>query len=71
MPDFEPGQRVRVRENGGASALQPDKRFQGKEGTVQYSTGIPLEGDPLTFYSVELDRGEVELINPRWLESVE
>ena len=71
MPEFEMGQRVRVREEGGAPGLQPDKRFLGKEGTVQYSTGIPLEGDPLTFYSVEFDSGEVELINPRWLESVE
>ena len=67
MPHFEIGQRVKVREKGGAPALQPDKRFLGKQGTVRYSTGIPLED--LTFYSVEFDSGEVELINPRWLEA--
>ena len=56
MPEFQPGQRVRVRKEGGDSDTQPDKSVLGKEGTIQYGTGN-LEGGPPTFYFVEFDSG--------------
>ncbi len=70
MPDFEMGQRVRVREEGGAPGTQPDMRFLGREGTIQSSTGN-LEGGPPTFYFVEFDRPppwKVMAISADWLE---
>ncbi len=66
MPEFRPGQRVRVREDGGDSALRPDGKFLGKWGTIQRGTGN-LFGSP-TFYFVEFDSGEVFAISPTWLE---
>ena len=74
MPEFRPGQRVRVRVRGegGYPATQPDMGFLGKEGTVQYGTGN-LEGGAPTFYFVEFDssprqRQKVFAISPDWLE---
>ncbi len=46
MPEFQEGQRVRVRDEGGAPATQPDLGFLGKEGTVHMAQGtrkaVPL-----------------------------
>ncbi len=70
MPEFQPGQRVRVREAGGGPSSQPDLRFLRKEGTIQYGTGNP-DGGPQTFYFVEFDRApghKVMAISPDWLE---
>ncbi len=71
MPEFQEGQRVRVRDEGGKPATQPDMRFLGKEGTIQYGTGTFPEGLP-TFYHVEFDRPQagqkVMAISPDWLE---
>ncbi len=71
MAEFQPGQRVRVREEGGARSSQPDGRFLGKEGTIQYGTGN-LEGGSPTFYFVEFDSSplmdKVMAISPDWLE---
>ena len=64
MSEFQPDQRVRVREEGGDPGSKPDRRFLGKEGIIQYGTGnleVP------TFYIVEFDR-EVFAISPDWLE---
>ena len=58
MPEFQPQQRVRVREEGGTSIARPYKEFLGKEGTIQYGTGGSLK-DPPTFYVVEFDTGGV------------
>ncbi len=69
--EFQPGQRVRVREEGGARRSQPDGRFLGKEGTIQCGTGN-LEGGLPTFYLVEFDkakwRDKVMAISADWLE---
>ena len=67
MSEFQPKQRVRVREEGGGDSSRPDKRFIGKEGVIQYGTGN-LEVH--TFYIVEFDH-EVFAISPDWLESAE
>ena len=66
MPEFQPGQRVRVRVEGGDSGSRPDKKFIGKEGTIQYGTGNP--DGPSTFYIVEFDIGEAFAISADWLE---
>ncbi len=72
MPEFQPGQRVKVREEGGAPGTQPDMRFLGKEGTIQSGTGNP-DGGPPTFYFVEFDRAptwkKVMAISADWLAS--
>ena len=63
-------QLVRVRENGGDPKTQPDLKYQGREGTIQYGTGN-LDGGPPTFYFVEFDRPtghKVMAISPDWLE---
>ena len=71
MPEFHPGQPVRVREDGGNSSSQPDFRLLGKEGTIQYGTGGTLEGPP-TFYFVEFDNARAAdkmlAISADWLE---
>ena len=67
MPEFQPGQRVRVRDEGGDSSSMPDMRFLGKEGTIQYGTGN-LEGGPPTFYFVKFDSTQVMAISADWLE---
>ncbi len=69
MPEFQPGQRVRVREDGGDSSSRPDRRYIGKWGTIQHRTGN-LDGPP-TFYFVEFDAGGVFAISPNWLERLE
>ncbi len=53
MPEFQPGQRVKVREKGGAPSSLPDTRFLGQEGTIRDS----IDGPP-TIYFVEFDNGE-------------
>ena len=68
MPEFQPGQRVRVRDEGGDPDTQPDKSVLGKEGTIRYGHVLPLDGGPPMFYMVEFDIGEVESISPDWLE---
>ena len=71
MPEFQKDQRVRVREEGGASISQPALRLLGREGTIQYGTGGTLEGPP-TFYVVEFDNARVAdkvmAISADWLE---
>ncbi len=70
MPEFQEGQRVRVRDEGRDPATQPDLGFLGREGTIQYGTGN-LDGGPPTFYFVEFDRPtrhKVMAISPDWLE---
>ena len=68
--EFQPGQRVKVREEGWARS-KPDERWLGKEGTIQYGTGN-LESGPPTFYFVEFDsaewRDKVMAISADWLE---
>ena len=66
MSEIQPGQRVRVREDGGDGGSRPDGRFLGRWGTIQRRTGN-LYGSP-TFYFVEFDSGEVFAINPTLLE---
>ena len=66
---FQAHQRVRVREES-REGSQPDKRLLGKEGTILYSIGTPLEGGLLSFYFVEFDGGEVESMSHDRLESV-
>ena len=66
-PEFQEGQRVRVREEGGDLFSKPDIRWLGSEGTIQKGTGAPLVGPP-TFYLVEFDRKEVMAISADWLE---
>ena len=67
---FQPGQRVRVREEGWPLRSVPDKRWLGREGTIQYGTGN-LEGSPPTFYFVEFDSSpfldNVMAISADWL----
>ena len=69
MPEFQPDQRVRVREDGGDLSSRPDNRFLGKEGTIEYPTGTLKDGLP-TFYFVEIGR-EVVAISADWLDSAE
>ncbi len=69
--EFEPGQRVRVRQEGGDDSSRPDRKFRGKEGTIQSGTGN-LDGGLPTFYFVEFDRAraseKVMAISADWLE---
>ena len=71
MPEFQPGERVRVREEGEEPRVHPDKKWLGKEGTIQYGTGNLHRGPP-TFYFVEFDSSplmdKVMAISPDWLE---
>ncbi len=69
MPKFQPHQRVRVREEGGTRSSQPDGRFLGKEGTIEYGTGN-LEGGTPTFYFVKFDNKQVMAISPDWIEPI-
>ena len=70
-PEFQPGQRVRVREQGGAPSTRPEQRWLGKEGSIRYDIVRPLVGvAPLpSIYFVEFDSGEVKSFTPDWLES--
>ena len=69
--EFQAGQRVRVREEGGAARSQPPQRWLRKEGTIQYGTGRPVEAGPPTFYFVEFDSSpfldKVMAISADWL----
>ncbi len=71
VPEFRPGQRVRVRKEGGRGP-SPDKKWLGQEGTVQYGTGRPTEAGPPTFYFVEFHSSPLVdkafAISPGWLE---
>ena len=70
MPEFQEGQRVRVRDEGGDPATQPDLGILCREGTIRYGTGN-LDGGPPTFYFVEFDRSlrqKVHAISADWLE---
>ena len=58
MPEFQSGQRVRVREEGGVPSYPPDKTLLGKEGTIQYGTGQPGGWDRYFLYFVEFDSEE-------------
>ena len=69
MPEFQPDQRVRVREEGGDLSSRPDRRFLGKEGTIEYPQG-PWRAVSPTFYFVEFGK-EVFAISADWLESAE
>ena len=72
MHDFEMGQPVRDREDGGDFDSQPDKRILGKEGTIGYAARIRLgSGNPPTAYLVESYNGESLAISETWLEPAE
>ena len=67
---FQPGRRVRVRNEARDPDSQPDERLLGKEGIVLRGPGS--EDSSLTIvYFVEFDSGEVKPISPRWLEGAE
>ncbi len=73
MPEFQALQRVGVREEGGAPSSEPDKRWLGKEGTIQRGTGlVGGPSGPPRFYFVEFDSSplldKVMAISPDWLE---
>lgn len=69
MPEFQMGQRVRVREEGGDADSQPEKRLLGKEGTIGLAAQVPTRrGDPPIAYYVDFDNGESLLINASCLE---
>ena len=67
IPEFQPGLRVRVCEEGGDPDTQPDKSVLGKEGTIWHGTGSEESG-LTTHYFVELDDEQIEIISPDWLE---
>ena len=66
MPEFQPGDRVRVREEGGDARFPPDKRWLGKEGTIEYGAGVGRDRHFL--YFVEFDSETVRPISGDWLE---
>ena len=67
MPEFQPGQRIRVLEEGGARSSQPDQSLLGKEGTIQSVTGNTHRA-PSGFYFVKFDDSVVIFaISPDWL----
>ncbi len=68
MPEFQPRQPVRVREEGGARGSQPDGRWLGKEGTIRSGTGEPGGRSRYFLYFVEFDSEEVRAISADWLE---
>ncbi len=63
--EFRPGQRVRVREERGDRATQPDERWLGKEGT------IAGPGPSRYWWVVFIDSREVVMIGTAWLQSAE
>ncbi len=67
MPEFQPGQRVRVRDDGGDPDTQPDESLLGKHGTIWHGTGSEDSGLTIHYF-VELDDEQVEIISPDWLE---
>ncbi len=67
MPKFQPGQRVKVREGGGAPSSLPDKSLLGKEATIKYGTAT-WEAGPANAYWVEFDGGDVFAMTGDWIE---
>ena len=67
MSEFQPGQRVRVRDEGGDFSYPPDKSLLGKEATIKYGTAT-WEAGPANAYWVEFDDGEVFVIAGDWIE---
>ncbi len=66
--EFRPGQRVRVREEGGNPATRPASSLLGKEGTIRYSVGTSLEGRPLTLWFVQFEtHHDAPSISEDWL----
>ncbi len=70
MAEFQPGQRVRVREEGGDPDSQPEERVLGEEGIIWYGSGSDERGFT-NLYFVEFDDGVVVAVSPGWLESAE
>ena len=68
MSELQPGQRVRVRDEGGDSSYPPDKTLLGKEGTIRYGIGEPGGRSHYFLYFVEFDSEEVRAISADWLE---
>jgi len=66
MPEFQPDQPVRVRDEGGDPDSQPEKRLLGKEGTIERGT-VSVEAGA-TAYFVGFESGEVRVISGDWLE---
>ena len=67
---FQPGQRVRVREEGRITDSRPDESLLGKEGIIWYGSSSE-DGGLTDRYFVEFDSGAVVSISPNWLESAE
>ena len=71
IPEFQPGQRVKVREESREGSAPPIQ-WLGKEGTIQYGTARQTEEGPPTFYVVEFDTSphsdNVFAISSDWLE---
>ena len=71
MSEVQPGQHVRVLEEGGDPSVHPDTKLLGKEGTIPVRTG-DLHREAPTFYFVEFDSApfldKVMAISPAWLE---
>ncbi len=61
MPELQQRQRVRVREEGGASMSRPHKKYLGKEGTIHHGTGEPGRRERHFLYFVEFHGEEVEV----------
>ncbi len=67
--EFQEGQRVRVREDGGAPPTRPDKRL-GQVGTIQSTAQRDMgSGRPISYW-VEFRHGMIEPISPEWLEAM-
>ncbi len=67
---FQPGQRVRVREEGRITDSRPDESLLGKEGIIWYGSGSDERGFT-NLYFVEFDDGVVVAVSSGWLESAE
>ena len=68
MPEFQSGQSVRVREDGGDPSSPPDKTLLGKKGTIQVGTGEPRGRGRHFLYLVLFDNEEVRAISGDRLE---
>ena len=67
---FQPGQRVRVREEGRNSDSRPDERLLGEKGIILYGSTSDDTG-LIIHYFVEFDSGAGVAVSPDWLESAE
>ena len=67
IPEFEMGQTVRVRQDGGDPRVQPDMALRGKEGTI---SAAPVRNGraPVMAYFVEFGTGDAHMIGATWLE---